>query len=204
VKAGFRYVAIAPNRIEDRKAVGPAWSLHEFLVNHQTDARGNVNYGKPFGYEWILARWPEAPAVRSLKRHMARLKANGNVVVIVLPMGQGMIVRVLKSAKWAPQNPPAKPQLPLFPPAGIVSISCAKAREKAVENGAHHGAKSGPIGGQKWPRKEVKKLREEKTYGEPLAVARSSPVENAVALDERRRVLADQALLVQQKFKSSG
>jgi hypothetical protein len=37
----------------------------------------------------------------------------------------------------------------------------------------------------------------------PLAIARSSPVEDAAALEERRLVLADQARMIQEKYKTS-
>src|SRR5579864_6806939 len=108
----FRYVAIRPSRTAQKKQIGPASYLHDFLVDHQTDASGNVNYGKPISYRWIRAKWlGDAPPLRSLKRHMARLKESGNVWVKKLPFHEGMVVRVLNSAKWA-----AKPaQIPLFP-----------------------------------------------------------------------------------------
>lgn len=194
------YVPVSPGRIEERKALGPASYLHEFLVDHQTDAEGNVNYGKPFGYAWIRARWDQAPPLRTMKRHMARLKSAGRVWVQQQPWGEGMRVRLLGSAKWPSQ--PA--QMALFPAPEILSITSGKAVRKLSNSKSLMGPKVAPSWGQKWPRNEVKKQREEKNYGEPLAVARSSPVEEAAALDERRRLLADQARMLQAKFKGSG
>jgi hypothetical protein len=40
--------------------------------------------------------------------------------------------------------------------------------------------------------------------GTVLAIARSSPVEDAAALEERRLVLADQARVIREKYKTSG
>ncbi|MGH9747680.1 MAG: hypothetical protein ACRD59_16415, partial [Candidatus Acidiferrales bacterium] len=159
----FRYVAIAPDRIEDRKKLGPASYLHDFLVDHQTDAEGNVNYGKPFGYAWIRSRWPDAPPIRTLKRHMARLKDAGCVWTGTLGWGQGMRVRVLGSAKW----PQAPAQMALFPPPEAVSISSGKAVSNLSKPDYGTGPKVAPLWGQKWPRNEVKKLREETTNSNP-------------------------------------
>jgi hypothetical protein len=194
-----RYVAISPTRIDDRKKLGPAWSLHEFLVDHQTDADGNVYYGRAISYAWIRSRWKEAATVRTLKRHMARLKSAGKVYVERAGWDNGMRVRVLGSAKW-----PQARQIPLFAPPEILSISRGKTVEKQSKSTSTAGTKVALPWGQKCPRNEVKKYREEKNNSEPLATARSSPAENAAALNERRRLLADQARLVEKKYKSSG
>lgn len=196
----FRYVAIQPARIEDRKKLGPASYLHDFLVDHQTDPEGNVNYGKAFGYAWIRARWKEAPTIRTMKRYMRRLKAAGCVWVQQQPWGGGMRVRVLGSAKWPTQ--PA--QLALFPPPEPLSINSGKAVGKLSKPKSLMGTKVALSWGQKCPPNEVKNLREEKNNTAPLAIARSSPVEDAAALTARRRLLADQARMLQQKYKTSG
>lgn len=148
----FRYVAIAPGRIDERKTIGPASYLHDFLVDHQTDAEGNVNYGKAISYAWILARWEKAPAVRTLHRHMARLKAAGRVWVRQLPFRQGMRIRVLGSAKWAPKAR----QIPLFPAAEPLSISSGKAVENLLKLGKTAGPKVALLRGQKWPRNALR------------------------------------------------
>jgi hypothetical protein len=149
-------VAIQPGRIEHKKEIGLASYLHDFLVDHQTDREGNVHYGKPIGYAWILSQWPgpklKRPGLRTLKRHLATLKQLGLVSVRALPFGQGMIVRIIGSAKWSPE--PAivtapDPQLSLFP------------------EWPHVGPHLAPIRGHIWPRKEVKKLREEKSIPPP-------------------------------------
>lgn len=196
----FRYVAVAPERIEDRKKLGPASYLHDFLVDHQTDAEGKVYYGKAISYAWIRSRWQDAPPIRTLKRHMARLKASGHVWVERAGWDKGMRVRVLRSAKW----PEAPRQMQLYPPAEILSINSGKAVRKLSNSESLAGPKVAPQRGQKWHRNEVKNLREETTNSEPLAIARSCPVEDAAALAERRRVLAAQARLIQAKYKTSG
>ncbi len=195
----FRYVAVSPLRIEDKKRLGPAIYLHEFLVDHQTDAEGNVNYGKPFCYAWIRAHWQQAPMTRTLKRHMARLKSSGHVWVKAAGFGQGMRVRVLGSAKW-PQQPP---QMSLFPPPDPVSIASAKAVEKQLKSLAREGPKVALLWGQKCPRNDVKNLREEKT-SKPARFARSSPVEDSEAMQSRRLLLKEQIAMLQGKTKTSG
>jgi hypothetical protein len=195
-----RYVAISPTRIDDRKKFGPAWSLHEFLVDHQTDADGNVHYGRAISYAWIRSRWQEAPTIRTLKRHMARLKSAGKVYVERAGWDDGMRVRVLGSAKW----PQAPRQIPLFPPPEILSISRGKDVRNLSKPPLQAGTKVSPQRGQKCPRNDVKKHREEKTNCEALAFARPSSLQNAAALNERRRLLWDQARLLEKKYKTSG
>jgi hypothetical protein len=149
----FRYVAIQPGRIEHKKEIGAASYLHDFLVDHQTDREGNVNYGKPFGYAWIRSRWPgRPPCLRSLKYNMATLKQLGLVSIRMMPLNQGMCVRVVGSAKWSPQ--PAivtapDPQFSLFPDLHP------------------RGQEVAPVGCKNLPPKEVKKLREEKSVPPP-------------------------------------
>jgi hypothetical protein len=177
-KPKFRYVAISPLRIKDKTRLGPAIYLHEFLVDHQTDAKGNVNYGKPFCYAWIRSHWKEAPTTRTLKRYMRRLKDSGHVWVVKAGLSSGMRVRVLGSAKW-PQQPA---QIGLFPAPEAVSISSGKAVEKQSISRIREGTKLSPLWGQKCPRNEVKNLREEKYSGNPARFARSLPVEDSEAL----------------------
>jgi hypothetical protein len=145
----FRYVAIQPARIEARQRLGPASYLHDFLVDHQTDAAGNVNYGKPFGYAWIRSRWLNAPTIRTLKRHMARLRQRGEIDVKVMGFGAGMKVRVLNSAKWS------RPQ--------VIPRNAVQLAFGATVSQIHKGTKVAPNGGQKWPRKELGSRTEEKT-----------------------------------------
>jgi|ERR1700675_2605238 len=154
--SNFRYVAIRPDRIERKKEIGPASYLHDFLVDHQTDAEGNVNYGKPFGYAWIRAKWPgvKPPPIRTLKRHMARLKKYGQIWTRAMPLGRGMIVRVLNSAKWAPQAERAR-QMSLYAPEPV-SISSGKGVDKPLKSGALMGPKVAPLGAKSGP---VMKLR---------------------------------------------
>jgi hypothetical protein len=196
MKSQFRYVAISPDRIEERKKIGPASFLHDFLVDRQTDAEGMVNYGKTISYAWIQSRWPDAPPLRTLQRHMARLKAAGLVWIEKAGWDEGMRVRVLGSAKWAQQAD----QMPLFPLPQPLSIS----RGKPVENLSNSGSQAPPKVAaqcrQKWRRNEVKNLREEKYKGNP---PRSSPVEDAEALEKRRKFLEGQKQELLKKYKIS-
>jgi hypothetical protein len=195
----FRYVAVSPLRIEDKKRLGPAIYLHEFLVDHQTDAEGNVNYGKPFCYAWIRSKWRDAPPERSLRRHMARLRSLGYVWTTRARWDQGLRVRVLGSAKW-PRQPA---QMALFPLPEPVSISSGKAVEIDRVTGVMVRPKVADHPGQKWPRNEVKNLREEKNNGNPARYARSSPVEESEAVRARRQLLKEQ-LATLTAAKSSG
>jgi len=200
VSTNFRYVAIAPNRIEDRKALGPASYLDDFLVDNQTDAEGNVYYGKPVSYAWIRSRWPQAPPVRTLKRHMARLKAAGRVWVHKLPFHEGMLLRMLRSAKWAPKAA----QLKLFPSLEIVSKSSGKAVEKLSNSTGTAVPKVSPQRCQKWPHKEVRSKRREKKERGRISCARFPTVQNVRAIDARRQLLAEQARAIQLKYQNSG
>lgn len=111
----FRYIAIGPGRVDGKhvQRMGMAIWLHDFLIDHQTDARGSVNYGKPISYEWIIERFPNAPALRRLQSWMSILKEEGYVEVVRLKWGRGMLVRILNQKKW-PSNQAV--QMPLFPP----------------------------------------------------------------------------------------
>jgi hypothetical protein len=197
--AKFRYVAVHPDRIKSKRAIGPASYLHDFLVDHQTDPEGRVYYGKAISYAWIRSRWPGAPPARSLKRHMARLKDIGCVQVTRLPFHEGMKVRVVGSAKWAPQAA----QLQLFPPPEPVLISQWKSCEKSVRSLKNSGVKSGTAAVSKVALKSSKNLREEKIRANPTRYARSSPVEEAQALAARRLLLQQQSCLLQSKYKTS-
>jgi hypothetical protein len=204
----FRFVAVHP----DRPALwrlGSAAALHDLLIDNQTDAAGRVFYGHPISYAWLLARWPgnpdERPVIRTLKRHMAKLKRAGLVHVKRAGMCDGIRVVLLGSAKWANAAPPQAVQLSLLLPQPL-SISRGKAVGIAVEKQSKSTA---PVGtdvsltwGQMCPRKEVRSKPEEKIYGDTLASARSSPVENAAALEARRKLLRDQATAIAAKFKS--
>jgi len=205
----FRYVAVSPDRREQHRAIGKAHALHDFLVDHQTDADGRVWYGKVISYAWIRSKWLTAPSERTLERHMARLKACGLVHVRSLPKQYGMRVTVLRSAKW----PQPQAQIPLFPAAEILSITrgiaAGKQRNssgKVARNGTAGADRSGGTLPTEVAAKEVKNRREEKTNSNPanLADARSAPAADEAALAARRQLLRDQAAMLATKFKSSG
>jgi hypothetical protein len=208
-----RFVAICPERLGDRKKIKAASYLHDFLVDHQTDASGRVNYGRPFGYAWVRAHWPgnpdDRPPVRTLHRHMATLKAAGKVEARVLGFGGGMIVRVIGSAKWRKEMQPLAVQLPLLTPPPIrfpqsaVDNPVEKPRKSTVSN-FHMGPKVALVGGQKWPRKEVKNLAEETSSGASRSDVVRAVEKTPEELTARRQFLADQAEMLQHKFKSSG
>lgn len=122
----FRYVAVSRDRIEARSRIGSAIYLHEFLTDHQTSADGWVNYGREFGYAWIQAHWLAAPPIRTLQRHMARLKAARLVQVRRTALG-GMRVRLLGSAKFATAIPTPAVQL------SLLGADVKSMRRKAVE-----------------------------------------------------------------------
>jgi hypothetical protein len=192
----FRYVALSPERIEKHKEIGKALALHEFLVDHQTDPDGRVHYGKAISYAWIRSKWRNAPAERTLVRHMARLRSAGLVHVERLSWARGMIVRVIGSAKWQEQAL----QLRLFPAAEILLINSGRTVGKLSNSEDIATPEVASLRRHNWRLKEVKNLREEKTNSN---TARSSPVEDAAALIERRRLLAAQAETLIQKDKTS-
>jgi hypothetical protein len=144
---------------------------------------------------------------------MAKLKREGLVEVRVLGFGGGMIVRLLDSAKWQNVRPVPAEQIPLFAPRvarmrdqrpveNPVDKPVEKQRISTVSN-FHMGTELSPVGGQSCPRKEVKNLSEETIKG--FARARGMPMarKSQDELDERRRLLQDQAEMLKVKFKSS-
>ena len=132
----FRYVAIQPARIEARERLGPASYLHDFLVDHQTDAAGNVNYGKPFGYAWIRSRWLQCSAATHAEAAHGAAAAAGRDCIEVMGFGAGMKVKIVNSAKWArPQVIPRR------------AVQYGHLRRECVTDS--HGAKNGPQRGPK-------------------------------------------------------
>lgn len=206
-------MAICPDRLGDRKKIKAASYLHDFLVDHQTDAGGRVNYGRPFGYAWVRAHWPgnpdERPPIRTLQRYMATLKSAGKVEVRVLGFGAGMIVRVIGSAKWRKEMQPPAVQLPLLAPPPIrfpqsaVDNPVEKPRESTVSR-FHTPPNMAVVDRQKWRRKEVKNLAEETISGASRSHAVRSVEKTTEELAARRQFLSDQAEMLQHKFKSSG
>src|SRR5579871_3124623 len=171
----FRYVAVSPDRREQHRAIGKAHALHDFLIDHQTDASGLVWYGRVISYAWIRSKWLTAPSERTLERHMARLKAAGLVRVQALPMQFGMRVTVLQSAKW----PEPKRQMDLFPAADVLSITRGKAvgkrwgtTEKVASNGSNPATKVAAPCRQKWRRKAVRSTEKKQTRASSLTLAR--------------------------------
>lgn len=206
----FRYVAIQPGRIEQKQKLGPASYLHDFLVDQQTDAQGRVNYGRPFGYAWIVSRWASAPTIRTLKRHMARLKRLGHIEVKLMRFNHGMTVRVLGSAKWAPQAAEAAQQFPLFAPAPrsirsgkACGNAVSKLSESRMAQDVPRGTLLSPHGGHFCPPKDIKRTAEETIKSAELALARWSPAEEKQHLKARRELLREQSELIQAKYKTS-
>ena len=154
MSTAFRFVAVSPGRVEDKKKIGTASFLHDFLVDHQTDAAGRVNYGKAIGYAWIRAHWLAAPPIRTLKWQMAKLKRAGLVEIRVLGFGGGMLLRLIDSAKWKKSLPRPAEQLPLI--SNVKPIREKKAVENPVDKQwesecvqISHGARNCPRWGQK-------------------------------------------------------
>lgn len=215
--SSFRYVAVQPDRAARWKGLRSAFALHDLLTDLQCDASGRVNYGRAFGYAWLRARWPgnpdHRPCIRTLKYHMAKLKGAGLVDVRVVGFGGGMVVRLLGSAKWQNERPLPAEQIPLFAPrvAQIrgrmpvdkpVEKPVEKLRKSTVSN-FHMGQDLAPVGGKLLPRKEVKNLSEETIKGIAVAHALPRVGKTPKELDERRRLLLDQAEMLKRKFKIS-
>jgi hypothetical protein len=209
----FRYVAVQPDRAGMRKKIKTASFLHDVLTDLQCDSSGRVNYGRPFGYAWLLAHWPgnpdHRPPLRTLKRHMAILKRAGLVEVHVVGFGGGMVLRLLGSAKWQEERPAPAVQLPLLLPRvarmeGRPVDNPVEKQRKSTVSQIHTGPNMAPVGGQTWPRKDVKNEAEEKIRA--LAREKSLPrVEKTKQeLDARRRLLLDQEYQIKTKFKSTG
>jgi hypothetical protein len=201
----FRYVAVSPDRREQHRAIGKAHALHDFLIDHQTDASGAVWYGRVISYAWIRSKWLTAPSERTLERHMARLRAAGLVRVQALPKQFGMRVTVLQSAKW----PEPKRQMDLFPASEVLSITRGKAvgkqwgtLAKVASNGSNPADKSGGTLPTEVAAQSSKKYREE-TNNSALAIARSAPVLDEAAFAARRSLLAEQARMLMGKAKGS-
>ncbi|MBZ5700276.1 MAG: hypothetical protein LAN84_00355 [Acidobacteriia bacterium] len=210
----FRFVPVQPDRAAQWESLRSAFALHELLTDLQCDSSGRVNYGRPFSYTWLLARWPgnpdDRPCLRTLKYHMAKLKRAGLVDVRVIGFGGGMTVRLLGSAKWQNEAPAPAAQLPLLAP----PVATIRREGKAVDNPVekqwistvsqiHMGQTLAPVGGKSLPRKEVKNLPEE-TIRAVTAVHSLPRVEKTgEELDARRRLLMDQAEMLQQKLRSS-
>lgn len=209
----FRYVALHPDRAAQWKKLGPALALHEVLTDLQCDAGGRVNYGRPFGYAWLLARWPgnpdERPTVRTLKRHMAKLKDAGLVEVRSVGFrgfNGGIVVRLLGSAKWQEERPAPAVQLPLLLP-NVASIRRGKPVSNPVEKQRKSDLPLGTdvslTGGQMCPPKEVKNQPEETIRA--VAAAHSMPRvwKSKKDLDARRRLLLEQADAITKNYKTS-
>jgi hypothetical protein len=125
--------------------MGKAVFLHDFLVDHQTDANGLVFYGKPISYGWIQRRFPGSKQ-RTLRRWLSQLREGGYVAVA--RREHGFSIRILNQKKW----PTA--QLPLFPApeplcisGGKVADSGATKTEPTATSGQSPTATSG-----RWPR----------------------------------------------------
>ena len=209
----FRFIAAHPERAGKWNEIKTASYLEDVLTDLQCDADGRINYGRAFGYAWLLAHWPgnpdERPSVRTLKRHMQILKRAGIVQVRVVGFGGGMVVRMLRSAKWQNERPAPAVQLPLWLPP-VASIRGGRPVDKPVEkqlestvSQIHMGPDLSPVGGQTWPRKEVKNLAEEtiRTIARSKAVPRVEKTQKQ--LDARRRLLQQQAEMLEKKFKNA-
>jgi hypothetical protein len=117
------YIAVAPGLAEQKhvEAIGKAEMLFLFLVHHQRDADGTVNYGKPISYGWIQRRFAGTKR-RTLARWMERLRAGG--YISTTRTGHGFLVRILHQKKFPPR------QLPLFPAPDPLLITRGKACDK--------------------------------------------------------------------------
>ena len=210
---GSRYVAVQPERAGKWDTIKTASHLHDVLTDLQTDASGRVNYGRAFGYAWLLAHWPgnpdDRPTVRTLIRHMAKLKRAGLVEVHHIGFrgfNGGMTVRLIGSAKWQTARPAPAVQLSLLLPA------VATMKGKPVEKQRKSGLESElPVSDTSvlnrvtdLSSKEVKKQAKE-TIG-AVAAAHAVPRvwKTKKQLDARRRLLLDQADAIQKKFQSAG
>lgn len=204
----FRFIAVSQDRIEQKNRLGPAIYLHEFLTDHQTSADGWVFYGKEFGYAWIRAHWLAAPPLRTLKRHMARLKDLGLVEVHRMLRG-GIRVRLLRSVKFAKPLPFPAVQIPLFAPR-LAKIQSGRTVEIPVDkpvgnlrNTVFNSAKSGPLTVPKMAPERSKEQIEETSRGFARARVLPESGKTAKELEERRRLLLDQAEELRKKFKIS-
>ena len=76
-------------------------------------------------------------------------------------------------------------------------------QRKSTVSQIHMGQDFAPVGGKTLPRKEVKNLPEETIRGMAVAHAMPRVEKTQKELDTRRRLLLDQAEMLQQKVKSS-
>ena len=204
--AKFRFVAIDPDRSAQWK-LGSATALHDVLTHNQTDASGRVFYGHAISYAWILSRWPgnpdDRPAVRTLKRHMAKLKRAGLVRIRKAGMSDGMVVVLLGSAKWRGEVSAPARQLPLYAPRAV-SISRAKIVGKQRKTASTVGTNVALSWGQKCPRKEVRSTPEEKVSLASRSHALPIVEKTEEEIAERRRVLLAQIQMLREKYKTPG
>jgi hypothetical protein len=206
----FRYVAIAPGRADGKhiSAMGTAVFLHDFLIDHQTDADGRVHYGSLVSYEWIRARFKNCPPRRTLERWMARLLVAG---YIEIEHGEGFQrrIRILNQKKF-----PAPAQRSLFPlPVPVPIRGGGKAVEKPVENGKTPEFSCATSGIAAVPLLAEPTLYDEKN-DETIKtavreLARSKAVEITRKLTEseteqRRRLLLEQAETLKARANGSG
>ena len=145
----------------------------------------------------------ERPAVRTLKRHMAKLKRAGLVQIRKAGMSDGMVVVLLGSAKWRGEVSAPARQLPLYAPQAV-SISRAKAVGIQRKTGIAVGTNVALSWGQKCPRKEVRSKTEEKISRASRSHTLPRVEKTEEEISERRRELANQLEMLQKKYKSAG
>jgi hypothetical protein len=159
---GFRYISIAPGRVDGKhvKRLGKSVFLFDFLIDHQTDPDGRVNYGKPITYAWIEDRFPSAPPRRTLERWMATLRVGQYVKVRRLPFDHGMIISILAPKKW-----PTSRQLKLFPAEKPLQIPCGNTVGKLRNSQVSEPPEAAARHRQKWRGNSSSyEPREEKRY----------------------------------------
>jgi hypothetical protein len=205
----FRYVAIAPGRADGKHVdgMGKAVFLHDFLIDHQTDEAGRVQYGRLITYAWIRERFKNPPPLRTLQRWMARLRDAGYIDCTAVSSQHGMRVRVLNQKKW-----PAKPmQGSLFSPEPR-QISSGKVCEKPVKKPSSPGTTLPPkvaaASRQKWRSYSLGEEKNEETIKSAVReISQSHSVENPrmseAEIEKRRQFLLDQADQLKRKFKIS-
>lgn len=196
-----RFAPVDPDLAALWESLKSAYGLYVVLIDLQCDAEGRINYGRAFGYAWLLARWPgnpdDRPCIRTLKYHMAKLKKVRLVHVRVRGHGGGMTVTMINSKKWANKIPTPAVQLPLLsPPVAQIRVDNPVEKQlKASESQKRRGQEFAPVvrmGGKLLPRKEVKKQAKETNNSNPASQSRASPVEDSRAVEDRRQLLAAQ------------
>lgn len=145
-----RRVPLSDEEIQHPGISAKALRLYAILVSNQTSPDGAVFYGKEIGYAWIVSRWVDAPALRSLKRYMAELKDSG-FVKIRREFRGGMRIWLPKSRKFATAIPAPAEQLSLLSPVAVmkraVNMPTEILRESCESpdfNRATVGTKAGP------------------------------------------------------------